>query len=580
MSHFSYILKILRRHRKRMILSLLAMLGIMLVDLGSPLVIAILIDNVISLGSYHLLAPLMLFFLALPFASAVCRIASDYTITLLGQRVVFDIRLDLYRHVHKLHCQYIQEATTGKIMERIRGDVNQIQNLLTNNTPQLLVQVVTGLIMVSIMLTMSVKLTLMMFAGILLYLINYRIMVPRIRKIQRRYRRKMDRLSAYSQERLAGTLVVKSFNRERFESRNFIKRNFLAERVFHRFRTTNLTYNVISGAITWGNYVLIIVVGTLLVIRGELTYGAVTAMTAFSFRLLYPASMLAELSNQLQQASVSLDRIFELMNAEKDIPEVHGLRLAKVRGEVVFDHVNFQYEEGKPVLRDLCLHVRAGQTVALVGQTGCGKTTLVNLIYRYHKITDGRLLIDGKDINSLDIHAYRRCIAMVPQEPIIFDATLGENIGYGNPKASRKDLERAARMAELGGVLDRLEHGLDSRLGAEFVTLSVGERQRLCIARAILANPTILILDEATSSLDTHSEKLIQIAMERVMADRTCFVIAHRLSTIVNSDLIVVMDGGQVLEQGTHAELMARPDGRYKFLYTTQTDHAGIVRTA
>lgn len=555
------------------------MLGIMLVDLGSPLVIAILIDHVISLGRYELLVPLMVFFLLLPFASAACRTVSDYTITLLGQRVIFDIRLDLYRHIHQLHCQYIQNATTGKIMERIRGDVQQLQTVLTSNTPQLLVQVVTGFIMVVIMLTLSVKLTLMMFAGIGLYLVNYKVMVPRIRKIQRRYRRKLDRLSAYSQERLAGTLVVKSFNRERLESRNFIKRNFLAERVFHRFRATNLTYTILSGAITWGNYAMVIVVGTLLVIRQEITYGAVTAMVAFSFRLLYPASLLAELSNQLQQASVSLDRIFELMNAPKDIPEVGQKRLVSIKGDVVFDRVNFQYETGKPVLCDLSLEVKAGQTVALVGQTGCGKTTLVNLIYRYYRIDDGRLLIDGHDINTLDIHYYRRSLAMVPQEPIIFDATLAENIAYGKPGASREQMERAARLAELGPVLDRLEKGLDSRLGAEYVTLSVGERQRLCIARAILANPAILILDEATSSLDTHSEKLIQVAMERVMAKRTCFVIAHRLSTIVNADLIVVMDGGRVLEKGAHSELMAIPDGRYRYLYNTQTDHSSMART-
>ena len=570
MTHLAYILKTLRPHRKRMLWAVVAMFGIMLVDLGSPLVIAFLIDSVVARGRYDLLPPLMMVFLALPFAAAFFQFLSGYTLTLLGQRVLFDIRLDLYRHVLRLHCRFLQNTTTGKLMERLRGDVAQLKRLLTSQAPQIVVQMVTGLIMVFLMLAISVKLTLVVLVGMTLYILNYKLMVPRIRKVQRRYRRQMDNLSGMAQERLAGVIVVKSFGRERQESRGFVRKNFTAERVFHRYRSLNLRYSLLSTAVTWGTYGVVILFGALLAIRGQITYGLVTAVTAFAMRLLTPASMLAELSSQLQQAKVSLDRIFELMEAEPDYLELEGQKLDRLAGEVRFENVSFSYEPEKPVLRNLTLSVDRGQTVALVGQTGCGKSTIINLLYRFYEVNSGRLTVDGVDVRDFHTRWYRRQLAIVPQDPIIFDATIAENVAYGQPKATVEQIEKAVRMVELGDLIDRLDRGLDTPLGPLGATLSVGEKQRLCIARAILSDPAILILDEATSSLDTHSELMIQLAMKRVMANRTCFVVAHRLSTIVNADLIVVMDGGRVVEMGNHAQLMSKPEGRYYQLYTTQ----------
>ncbi len=547
------------------------MLGIMLIDLASPLVVAVLIDYVVAQNQWHLLGPLMLGMLALPFLAAICRFASNYCVTLLGQRVIFDIRLELYRKVQRLHCRYMQNTTVGKLMERLRGDVAQLQSLMTQQGPQLLVQLITGLVMVVIMLLMSVQLTLVVLAGVGLYILNYRIMVPRIRKIQRRYRRKLERLSGMAQERLNGAIVVKSFGRERQESRDFVKRNFAAERVYHRFREHNALYQRLSQLITFLTYSMVIGYGTYLVIQGSATFGMVTAFTAFTWRLLIPAGMLAELSNQLQQAQVALERIFELMDAEKDIHNPGGLKPADLNGEVRFHDVHFAYEPDKPVLQGLDIHVEPGQNVALVGQTGCGKSTIINLLYRYYDVNSGNVTIDGTDVREFDTSWYRRHLAMVPQEPIVLDTTVAENIAYGRPDASRKEIWRAAEMAELLPVLDRLEGGLDALLGDRGAKLSVGERQRLCIARAILADPKILILDEATSSLDTHSEAMIQRALTRVLSGRTSFIVAHRLSTIVSADLIIVLDAGKVLEAGNHQQLMEIPNGRYRHLYTTQT---------
>jgi len=579
MSHLGYILKTLRPHRKRLVVALAAMLGIMLVDLGSPLVVAFLIDVVAARGRYDLLAPLMLAFLALPFSAAVFRFLSTYLIALLGQRVVFDIRLDLYRHVHKLHCRILQNTTTGKLMERLRGDVLKIKQLLTTEAPQVIVQVITGLIMVVVIFVLSPLLTGIVLTGLTLYVLNYRWLVPRIQKIQRRYRYKMDNLSGLAQERLAGAIVVKSFGRERQESREFVRKNFAVERVFHRFRMLNVLYATLSGMITWGTYAAVILTGTVLAVHGHISYGMVTAVTAFSFRLLQPAAMLAGLSNQVQQARVSLDRIFELMRGQPDVIDQPGTRLPALRGEVHFENVCFAYEPDKPVLRHFNLSVRPGQTVALVGQTGCGKSTIINLLYRYYEPQSGSIQVDGHSISEFDPKWYRRQLALVPQDPIIFDTTIAENIAYGNPHASRADIRNAARVVEMGDTIDRLDDGLDTLLGERGVSLSVGEKQRLCIARAILSDPAILVLDEATSSLDSHSEGLIQLAMRRGMAHRTCFVVAHRLSTIVGADLIVVLDNGRVVEMGNHAQLLAKPDGRYRHLYTTQTAAVRKART-
>ena len=434
-----------------------------------------------------------------------------------------------------------------------------------------MIQVFTGLIMLGVMFAMSVKLTVLVLAGLVIYVANYKWLVPRIRRLQRRYRRKIENLSGMAQERLAGAIVVKSFGSERVESRNFVRKNFTAERVFHRYRMLNLSYSILSSLTTWGTFSLVILLGTLQAVRGEITYGTVTAVTAFAFRLLVPAAMLAELSSQLQQGRVSLDRIFSLIHGEADLVDKGGKKLPELRGQVSFENINFEYEPQKPVLRNFSLSVPAGKTVALVGQTGCGKSTLVNLLYRFYEADSGNVKVDGHDIKSFETRWYRKQLAIVPQDPIIFEATMAENIAYGQPKATREQILKAARMVELGGVVDRLDRGLDTYLGDRGAKLSVGEKQRICIARAILSEPAILILDEATSSLDTRNEAMIQLAMKRVMANRTCFVVAHRLSTIINADMIVVMDGGRVAESGNHTQLMLLPQGKYKQLYLTQT---------
>ena len=577
MSHIQYILSRLWPHRHRIAVAVATLLAMTLIGLVPPLLFMKIIDDVITARQWHLLFPLIALSFALPWVSGILQFISDYLVSLVGERLVFDIRLDLYRKVHRLHTDFMQNTTTGKLMERLRGDVGQIQTLLTQNALNLGSQLVYGLAMIGVMAFISARLTALVLIAIALYVANYRFFVRRIRAVQRRYRRKMDVLSGLAQERLAGSIVVKAFNNERRESRNFARHNFLTERVGHRFRLLSGTYSVVSSAITWGIRLVVLLLGVRIVImeaglpEGErMTYGMLTAFMAYTMRLVQPAVMLSQLSTAIEQARVSLDRIFDLMFARPDSVDLTGERLGRLRGAVTFENVCFEYEPGNRVLDQLNLYVAPGQTVALVGETGCGKTTITKLLYRYYEPQAGHLTIDDYDISELDTKWYRQHLALVPQDPIVFDTTVAHNIAYGRPDAQDDQIIDAARKAEIGELIDRLPNGIHTRLGEYGEKLSVGEKQRICIARAILADPVILILDEATSSLDTESEVLIQKALAQLMLDRTSFVVAHRLSTIRNADLIVVLDQGKVLEMGSHDELMGNTRGRYFHLYTTQ----------
>ncbi|MAE61832.1 MAG: hypothetical protein CMJ49_10820 [Planctomycetaceae bacterium] len=577
MTHIQHMLNALRPNRRRVAVAVFALLGMTLLGVVPPLIFMRIIDDVIAARQWHLLPLYIALSFAFPWISGIFQFVADYLVSLVGERLVFDIRLDLYRKVHRLHTEFMQNTTTGKLMERLRGDVGQLQTLLTQNALQLGVQLIYGLAMIAVMAFISGRLTILVLLAIALYVANYRFFVRRIRAVQRRYRRKMDVLSGLAQERLAGSIVVKAFNNERRESRDFARQNFLAERVGHRFRLLNNAYGITSSAITWGIRLVVLLLGVYIVIDEaglpegrRMTYGMLTAFLAYTMRLLEPAIMLSQLSSAIEQARVSLDRIFDLMFARPDTVDLTGQRLPELQGAVTFENVCFEYEPGKRVLDQLNLYVAPGQTVALVGETGCGKTTITKLLYRYYEPQAGHLTIDDYDISQLDTKWYRQHLALVPQDPIVFDTTIAHNIAYGRPGADDDAITDAARKAEIGPLVDRLPNGIHTRLGEYGEKLSVGEKQRICIARAILADPVILILDEATSSLDTESEVLIQRALASLMEGRTSFVVAHRLSTIRSADLIVVLDRGRVLELGSHDELMANPDGRYHYLYTTQ----------
>jgi ABC-type multidrug transport system fused ATPase/permease subunit len=305
-----------------------------------------------------------------------------------------------------------------------------------------------------------------------------------------------------------------------------------------------------------------------MVLHGRISYGDYLAIMAYVWMSIDPVTRLTNMAGQLAETMVSVRRIAELLSEEPEITSpARPVRLARVSGRVEFTDVHFAYEAESPLYRGLSLTVEAGATVALVGPTGCGKSTLVSLLMRHWDVQKGRILIDGVDVRERDLRELRGQFGVVLQDPVVFDGTLAYNIAYGAPHATAAEIERAARTAEIHELAMSLPDGFDTLIGSEGVKLSVGEKQRVSIARAILKDPAILIMDEATSALDSHSEALIQRALERVLKDRTAFVIAHRLSTITSADMIVVMDKGAIVEQGTHAELMRIEGGLYERLY-------------
>lgn len=570
MSTLSFLWELIYPHRRQVYFAGAALAVLSILMLLPPLIFGMVVDDVLSRGEYHKLPILVIGLLCVPLLALGVRTTGDYVVGVLGQRLIFDLRLRLYRKIHRLSCNYLNNHTTGMLMERLRGDVTQIQSVVTNQTLSLITQAFYGLLAIFFMFWICWPIALIVISAMGLYALNYHFFVRRIRKVQRRFRRKMDLLSGLAQERLAGQMLVKSYGNERLESQQFLRENFKTERVHHRFRLYNGLYGACSSFFSSATQAVVLLAGAYLVIQGDLTFGLLLALHAYAANLLQPVVQLAELSNQLQQAGVALSRIFEQMQAETDSIEQPGIRLEQLKGEVAFENLGFEYEPGKPVLQNLNLHIQPGMSVALVGETGCGKSTITNLLYKFYHGQKGILRVDGHDIRELDANWYRRQLAIVPQDAVVFDTSIRANIMYGKPNATDEQILEAARIAEFRSIIDRQAYGLDTILGEEGVKLSVGEKQRLSIARAVLADPSILILDEATSSLDPHSEAAIQVALKRVLRDRTSFVIAHRLSTIVDVDLIVVLDQGRVLEMGNHQQLMNKQDGRYRKLFLTQ----------
>ena len=319
MNYWSYILNILKPHRRRVVYAILSSLALMLIGLSGPLLIAVLIDVVVGQGRFELLAPVMIAFMAVQVLTMAGQMLNGYLLTLLSQRLIFDIRLDLYRRVQRLSCSYLCNMSTGKLMERLRGDVDQLQQLLTNSTLSLAVQLLIGLLTVGVMFLVSAKLTLLVLAAIGIYVINYKWFVRRMRKVQRRQRRKMDLLSGLAQERLSGSVAVKVFGNERRESRRFLRRSFAVQRLSHRFQTISNIYSVTSSVIGSTTQLMVLLLGTYMAVQGKMTYGTVTAMAAFTTRLISPAVQLGGLSAVIEKAKVSLERIFELMQAEPDL---------------------------------------------------------------------------------------------------------------------------------------------------------------------------------------------------------------------------------------------------------------------
>lgn len=579
-----------RPHRRHLFLALAVALAQALVDVPVPFIIRDLFDHVLDptaappwwLPWDRRLAVATLFGILVGVAALrggaarLRRVLSER----VGQNIVFDLRCSLFRHLSHLSIAYFRRKSTGKIVLRFIGDINGVLKLVRDGflratTDLLVVSVVSVLI-----LLLDLRLGLVTLAVLPAYAYVFMRISPRVREASHAVRSARASFSGRLQEVVAGVEVMKAFGREDEEEERLRDRTDRMRS--HQLEKARNSGNMAgwAGGLVGLSGALILGYGALLVLRGEMTRGEMVAFYVLAAFLFPPMRRLVRVNETYQEARVALERIFRFFDSSEKLLEPRGGRkYVPAGGEIRFEGVRFVYQSRKAVLRGVDLHVRAGETVAVVGPNGAGKSTLVSMIPRFLTPTAGRIFLDGHDLAGLELASVRRAIAMVPQEPILFRGTIEENVRYGNPEASREEVEQAMESVRLGRILSRMPRGLRTRVGERGLTLSGGERQRIAIARAILMSPEILVLDEASSGVDPSSDEAIRRAVGRLMKGKTVIIIAHRLSTAQRADRVVVMKKGRIVEEGTHRELL-QEEGFYASLCRKQHLEAVAVPAA
>jgi ABC-type multidrug transport system fused ATPase/permease subunit len=563
-----FFVPLLAPHRRRLLglLALTVLLSVL--AMLPPLVMRALVDRVITPGDRGPLFMLGLAMVLLPLLNAVCSYLQTLGITYVGQKFVFDMRQSLYRHLLRLSMRFFGKTGVGMLVNRLMGDTGAVQNLLTAQTISILSDLVCSAFAITATFLINWRLSLLIVALSAVFVLNVRFNIVSLRQSNRNYQRSMDRLSAGLQDRLMTNLVVKSYGAEAREQGVFQSQSAASLQQVRTLQFTNTTFSTNTQLLAEAGRATIYFAGCALVLMELMTYGDVLAFTTYAMQLLWPSVRFSLLAKQIQDVGVAADRLTELFTETPEIrDDPSARRVPRLTGRVEFDHVHFHYEPGKPVIRDFSLQVEPGQTVALIGPTGCGKSTVLSLLLRFYDVSGGMMRLDGHDVRTLRLTHLRRQFGIVLQEPQLFTATIANNIRYARPGATQADIETAARVAEIHDFIMTLPKGYDTIIGTEGTQLSTGQKQRITIARAVAADPAILIMDEATSALDSESERAIQLAMERVLKNRTAFIVAHRLSTIRTADVIVLMSQGRILEQGGHDELMKIPGGHYAAIY-------------
>jgi ATP-binding cassette, subfamily B, multidrug efflux pump len=474
----------------------------------------------------------------------------------VGQRIVYDLRATLYDHLQSQSMSFYDANQTGQLMSRVTNDVNQVQSFLTQGMSRLFNTIVTLVVNLAIMLYLDPLLTIvaMTVTPIVIY---FQMRMATALELYRGVARQSAALNVVLQENVVGVKLVKAFDREPYEANRFNVVNH-AIREGRMKATMNRTIAGVGQEFaTYLSAIIIIIFGAWRVMEGALSVGELTAFYSYVLTMWAPMRWMTFVNQMMQQAQASGERIFEILDTPFDVKEKpNAVAIERLEGRIEFVNVGFAYGNNPPLLRQISAMVEPGQTLALVGPSGSGKTTLINLIPRFYDVTSGTVKVDGYDVRDLALESLRSQVGMVMQETFLFNLTIRENIVYGKPGASDEEVEEAARAAAAHDFISELEHGYDTLVGERGTRLSGGQRQRIAIARAILVDPRILILDEATSSVDNRTDYQIRKALDGLMEGRTTIVIAHRLSTVQRAHQILVMERGQVTARGTHAELL------------------------
>jgi ABC-type multidrug transport system fused ATPase/permease subunit len=544
-------------------------------NLLPPLVQKRVVDQVISERDLSGLPLVIAALVGIHALSQAVNFGDMYLRHAVGERFIFDLRVHIYDHLQRLSLAFYEDTSTGELMSRVTNDVNALEQFVTHGVALTTVDLLRLLGASAVLLALNWRLALITLVPLPfiaggLWMFNHR-----ARPIYRRVRDRLGDINASLQDKLAGIQVVQAFEREEEELTHFreVSRGYFQERVA-AIRTWSAFFPALHFVSALGG-ALVLGFGARMVVNEQLTLGTLVAFLSYVVSFYEPVRRLTEVDNTFQQAIAAGERIFELLDTKSDIQNApDAVTLDEIEGYVAFDHVHFRYGYGDKVLEDVAFDIAPGETVALVGPSGAGKTSIANLLCRFYDPDSGRVLVDGHDLREVDVQSLRQHIAVVLQDTFLFNTSVHENLRYGNPDASEDEMLNAAKAAYAHGFIQELPDGYNTEIGERGVKLSGGQKQRLALARAILADPRILILDEATSSVDAEAEYLIQQALEKVLARRTALVIAHRLSTIRDADKIIALEEGHIREVGSHTDLLAR-DGLYSQLYQRQLELAG-----
>lgn len=533
-----------------------------------------------AMVDFEYIAQILFLLIGLYIFSAFFSYLQQYIMAGVAQKTVFDIRNDVNDKLARMPLKFFDSRTHGEILSRVTNDVDNISSTLQQSLTQLISSIVTIGGILIMMLTISPLMTLIALVTLPLSFVVTAIIAKRSQKYFAAQQKELGILNGHVEEMYTGHQIVKAFGRE---SESIAKFDDINERLYHAGWKAQFVSGIIFPLMNFISnigYVLVCVVGSILVMKKTIEIGDVQAFIQYSRQFTHPIIQMANIANIIQSTVASAERVFELMDEVEQIPDrVDAKRVDFPQGEVRFQNVRFGYQEDVTLMEDMNIDVKPGQTIAIVGPTGAGKTTLVNLLMRFYEINAGKITVDGVDISDLKRGDLRTLFGMVLQDTWLFNGTIRDNIAYGRAGATEEEIVRAAKAAHADHFIRTLPDGYNTVLNEEASNISQGQKQLLTIARAILADPAILILDEATSSVDTRTELLIQKAMTALMKGRTSFVIAHRLSTIRDADLILVMNNGSIIETGSHHDLMAQ-DGFYADLYQSQFTGANIEKGA
>ncbi|MEW6524143.1 MAG: ABC transporter ATP-binding protein [Bacillota bacterium] len=538
--------------------------------LAQPLIIRWIIDRVLQERNFHLLPYGALAIVGASLVRGILTFAQRYSLEYMAQRIIYDVRNRLYAHLQQLSFSFYDKAQTGQLMSRLTADVETLHRFLSFGVIQITSNLFMLVMAIVIMVRLDWQLTIVAIL-VLPFLVHAVYRFARVvRPMYWQIQDQLAVLTATLQENVTGQRVVKAFARERYEMDKFdIDNTNLFTKHINTVRTSAF-YNTYMQFLSELSAVGILWYGGRRIIAGALTVGSLVAFNQYLFNLIAPIRMLGFLVNLAQRAVAAGDRIFEILDTRAEVADRPGARpIPPIRGRVVFKDVRFSYDGRTHVLEDINLTVEPGQTIAVLGSTGSGKSTLINLLPRFYDVSAGAITIDGHDIRDVTLESLRRQLGIVTQETFLFSASLKENISYGRPGASMAEIIAAAKAAHIHDFIVGLPQGYESVIGERGVGLSGGQKQRVAIARAILTDARILILDESTSSVDVETEFRIQQAFNQLLKNRTAFVIAQRLSTVRNADEIIVLDKGRIVERGTHRELLAA-NGMYTAIYDLQ----------